>query len=384
MITCPKCSKDNQDHYKFCLGCGAELPRDAAPKTFASGHAAARRPRGEGGVARGDRRRGDLASASPPAQPSARPAARRPTRPGRRPQGPAAAAHPARRRPRPAPAAAAGAAPPPPAAAPPVICPQCGHPNPPNNMFCASCGFSLGARRGRARAASRRRAGRAGAGRAASCSPRSAPTAARPARTRSRRAPSPSAATPAASSPATATSRRGTRRSARGGGKLFVQRRGLAQRRLQEARAATSPVELKPERHLPHRAGDHPLRAARRPRRRPPTASSASAPRARATSGASRSSSAATRRATPSPSRRAGIHLGRERGDVLFPEDGYVSGLHCRLAPQDGQALPDRPRQLERHLRPPHGRDRGRQRRRAAHGAAALPRRACDSRAGRA
>jgi pSer/pThr/pTyr-binding forkhead associated (FHA) protein len=27
-----------------------------------------------------------------------------------------------------------------------------------------------------------------------------------------------------------------------------------------------------------------------------------------------------------------GIHLGRERGDVLFSEDGYVSGLHCRIA----------------------------------------------------
>jgi pSer/pThr/pTyr-binding forkhead associated (FHA) protein len=26
-----------------------------------------------------------------------------------------------------------------------------------------------------------------------------------------------------------------------------------------------------------------------------------------------------------------GIHLGRERGDVIFPEDGYVSGLHCRI-----------------------------------------------------
>src|SRR4029077_15740224 len=34
VITCPKCTKDNQDHYKFCLGCGAELPRDAAPKPF--------------------------------------------------------------------------------------------------------------------------------------------------------------------------------------------------------------------------------------------------------------------------------------------------------------------------------------------------------------
>jgi len=34
VITCPKCSKENQDHYKFCLGCGAELPRDASPKAF--------------------------------------------------------------------------------------------------------------------------------------------------------------------------------------------------------------------------------------------------------------------------------------------------------------------------------------------------------------
>src|SRR5450755_3519213 len=36
VITCSKCSKENQDHYKFCLGCGAELPRDAAPKPFAA------------------------------------------------------------------------------------------------------------------------------------------------------------------------------------------------------------------------------------------------------------------------------------------------------------------------------------------------------------
>src|SRR3954468_23713517 len=35
VITCPKCFKENQDHYKFCLGCGAELPRDASPKKFA-------------------------------------------------------------------------------------------------------------------------------------------------------------------------------------------------------------------------------------------------------------------------------------------------------------------------------------------------------------
>ena len=32
-----------------------------------------------------------------------------------------------------------------------------------------------------------------------------------------------------------------------------------------------------------------------------------------------------------------GIHLGRERGDVLFPEDGYVSGLHCRIGQEAGR-----------------------------------------------
>ena len=30
VIECPRCGKNNQPHYKFCLGCGAELPRDTA------------------------------------------------------------------------------------------------------------------------------------------------------------------------------------------------------------------------------------------------------------------------------------------------------------------------------------------------------------------
>lgn len=32
-----------------------------------------------------------------------------------------------------------------------------------------------------------------------------------------------------------------------------------------------------------------------------------------------------------------GMHLGRERGDILFPEDGYVSGLHCRIHGEGGR-----------------------------------------------
>jgi mutator protein MutT len=33
----------------------------------------------------------------------------------------------------------------------------------------------------------------------------------------------------------------------------------------------------------------------------------------------------------------SGVHLGRERGDILFPEDGYVSGLHCRIRAENGR-----------------------------------------------
>ncbi len=32
----------------------------------------------------------------------------------------------------------------------------------------------------------------------------------------------------------------------------------------------------------------------------------------------------------------SGLQLGRERGDVLFPEDGYVSGLHCHIGHTNG------------------------------------------------
>ena len=46
------------------------------------------------------------------------------------------------------------------------------------------------------------------------------------------------------------------------------------------------------------------------------------------------------------------VTLGRERGDILFPEDGYVSGQHARVVLRDGTLLPRRPRQLQRHLRP--------------------------------
>jgi len=41
---------------------------------------------------------------------------------------------------------------------------------------------------------------------------------------------------------------------------------------------------------------------------------------------------------TAFPVPETGLNLGRERGEVLFADDGYVSGLHCRISYEDGQA----------------------------------------------
>ena len=41
---------------------------------------------------------------------------------------------------------------------------------------------------------------------------------------------------------------------------------------------------------------------------------------------------------TAFPVPETGLNLGRERGEVLFADDGYVSGLHCRISYDDGQA----------------------------------------------
>jgi pSer/pThr/pTyr-binding forkhead associated (FHA) protein len=37
LITCNRCGKENQDHYKFCLGCGSELVKPAAPPAPTAG-----------------------------------------------------------------------------------------------------------------------------------------------------------------------------------------------------------------------------------------------------------------------------------------------------------------------------------------------------------
>jgi hypothetical protein len=43
LITCTYCGKENQDHYKFCLGCGSELAKSAPNSIAAPPHATATR-----------------------------------------------------------------------------------------------------------------------------------------------------------------------------------------------------------------------------------------------------------------------------------------------------------------------------------------------------
>ncbi len=320
MIICPKCTKENQDHYKFCLGCGAELPRDASPKKFAP-----------------------TSNTPPHGVPAAQPA------------GAPQHAYPA-----PAPSPAAGRILDEPTSqgqgpgseAPPVICPQCSHPNPSSNKFCASCGFKLGR-------------------------PASIPAA----------APQPAAAAPAvAAAPmpsatalgqleapvpggVTLTALRADGSEAgtchlpaaptvigRDSGSIFAGDSYLSPRHatltpkgkqlLVRDESSLNGIYRKIGRDEPvelgfndiFRIGQEILRV------------EALQPMAKSADGVERLGSPSrgyigrialvigrdtTGNAYPIPE--TGLHLGRERGDVLFPEDGYVSGLHCRLSYANGK-----------------------------------------------
>lgn len=292
MITCPKCSKDNQDHYKFCLGCGAELPRDAAPKPF---------------------------SPQTPSQ-------------GVRAAGPAPAPQPAAAAPQPAPGPAAAPASAAPAAAG-SPCPQCGHLNAPNNLFCGSCGFRL--------------------------TPAAAPKA----------APAPAVAAGPGSVVLTALRADGSEAGTyalpggtvtvgRETGAIFAGDSYLSPRhatfKQQGGRITIKdegslngvykklvrdvPVELRPNDTF--RIGQEIIKF------------EPLVPQAPGPDGVERLGSPSkgyvgrialvigrdvTGNAFPIPE--TGVHLGRERGDVLFPEDGYVSGLHCRLTWDKGRLM---------------------------------------------
>ncbi len=299
MITCPKCGKDNQDHYKFCLGCGAELPRDAAPKPFTPQTP----PQGMRAQVAQSATGAQAARSNPPPAPA-----------------PAAAAAPA-------PAAAPPAA----AAAGTTACPQCGHINGPNNMFCGSCGFRL-----------------------------TQPSA---------RPPSPAAAAADGGSGIILTALRadgseaGTYKLPSGtttvgretggifGGDSYLSPRHATFRQeggklIVKDEESLNGVYKKLTRDVPvtllpsdvFRIGQEiirfeplqPLPAAADGVERLGAPAKGYVGRIALVTGRE-----ATGNAFPVPE--AGVQMGRERGDVLFPEDGYVSGLHCRLTYEKGK-----------------------------------------------
>ncbi len=314
MITCPKCSKDNQDHYKFCLGCGAELPRDAAPKPFSpqtpphgvrAAQAAASAATGLAGT---------VAVASSPAMIPSRAPAPAPVAPIAAPPGPAAAP-------------AAGV----------VVCPQCSHVNTTSNLFCGSCGFRLGS----------------------GAAPR--PAAAQ--------APAPVAEPVGGTITLTALradgSEAGTYQLPGGNGTVgretggifagdsYLSPRHATFRSAGLGRAVVRddnslngvykklgrdvPIELRPNEVF--RIGQEiikfePLTL------QPPGADGVERLGAPSKGYVGRIALVIGRDETGNafPIPEGGVHLGRERGDILFPEDGYVSGLHCRLT-WDGQRL---------------------------------------------
>ena len=123
MIKCQNCGTENKDQWKFCLGCGSELPREAvaAAKRFAT-------PTPPAGVPV------PAAAAGPAPVPVApTPMAAMPAAPAPVPAMPAA--------PPPAPAAPAPAAAPAAGGARP--CPSCGFSVPADFMFCGRCGHKM-------------------------------------------------------------------------------------------------------------------------------------------------------------------------------------------------------------------------------------------------
>ncbi len=349
MITCNKCSKENQDHYKFCLGCGAELPRGAAaPKAFAANTPPQGMPAAKPGAAGAAPKPAAPKPAAPkPAAAAPKPSAAAPRlaaagavpRPGAAKAGAAAASQPPAAAAEPEPVKqpsvrpAAAAAPAAPAGAE-VPCPQCGHPNVQGNRFCASCGYNLLALQG---AASQ-----------APAAPAAAAVALNVVLTALRADGSEAGSFPLPDGP-TVTVGRDT-------GSIFAGDSYLSPRHATFGRhngqlairdeGSLNGVYLKLQPNAPwpmrfgdvFRIGQEIIRFEELQGQGP------------AADGVERLGSPArgyigrlalvigrdtTGNAFPVPE--VGIHLGRERGDVLFSEDGYVSGLHCRFArEQDG------------------------------------------------
>jgi len=149
MTVCNRCGKENQDHYKFCLGCGAELtavkpaggdvammktmmadPSQAAPLPGAPLRGSSSQIPQPGGPMRPQAMPG-----MPPAGPLGGPGQMAPQPMAPQPMGP----------PPGVPGFSPGFASPPPQMAAPTMrrCPSCGSDVPPSFRFCGTCGFRM-------------------------------------------------------------------------------------------------------------------------------------------------------------------------------------------------------------------------------------------------
>lgn len=286
MITCPKCGRENKETYTFCLGCGAELRQKGAPKKEAPATPGIGPTSPNIGLA--------AAHADTPH------VADEPTNMGTGPvdgslaEGEASAE---------------------------ASCPQCGHINSTANKFCASCGFKLGKSASVAVPAPQAASGvvltalRAD-GTEAGTYPLPAGTVTLGRNTGS------IFAGDSYLSPrhATFTPRNG---------KLFVRDEGSLNGIYKKLRP-DEPVALRPNDVF--RIGQEIVRF--EPLSPLPPADGVERLGSPSRGYVGRLALLIGRDVTGNayPVPESGIHLGRERGEVLFPEDGYVSGLHCRIA----------------------------------------------------
>lgn len=313
MITCQKCGKENQDHYKFCLGCGAELAREAAPKPYGrpapadATHSYVERGEASPETAAAPLFAADTTHASPGAS---IPRARGPMEPAPAPPTNGVAAF--------------------------IACPQCDHQNPATNRFCASCGYKLNLS-------------------SVPVKQQAAPAISGSVMLTALRADGSEAGSYSLSHGASETVGRDTG-SIFAGDSYLSPRHATFTRRgdrlfVSDARSLNGVyLKIRPNTPWPLRFGDI-FRIGQEILRLEKLEAPAPSP-----DGVQRLGSPAegyvarlglvigrdtTGNAFPVP--KSGLHLGRERGDVLFPEDGYVSGLHCRLsvAPDGSVTLTD-------------------------------------------
>jgi pSer/pThr/pTyr-binding forkhead associated (FHA) protein len=348
VIVCPRCSKENQDHYKFCLGCGAELPRDAAKKEFvarntmgtdpppssAAAPIAARvsEPRYDRNLQFAATQQGDAATAVAAAMPAIAPA------PAPAP-APAAIGGLAAAASAPAPAPRVAQQPSARPAAAVHSCPACGNPVPADFKFCGTCGH------------------RVAGGPSANAAPPSAAVSGAPAAQAAAQARGKLVLiNPDGSEGSSFPLGEGATAVGRSAGRLFA---GDAYLSPLHATFVLGPdgctvrdeqslngVYVKVGRDRPvrlgngdvFRIGQEILRFEALP---PPELVDGVEPMGSPNPGFLGRICLVVGRDTVANAyviQPDGIHIGRERGDVVFPEDGYVSGLHCRIH-HDGSSV---------------------------------------------